>query len=111
MEEFYTVEQCEEAVSIIHNIQDCIKFVYACHSNTMKSPEAVELTEELKEAYTEIRQACLELINTFDYYSVVHYAPLPEDTEALMKELKNRTADFTTFKEAHFDKVLKYNAD
>ena len=111
MEEFYTVEQCEEAISIIHNIQDCIKFVFSCHSHTMNSPEAVELTEELREAYTDIREACLELVNSFDYYNVVHYAPFPEDSEALMKELKIRTASFTTFRDAHFDKVLKYNID
>lgn len=106
MEEFYTVEQCEEAVSIIHNIEDCIKFVFSCHSSIMKSPEAVELTEELREAYLDIREACLELVNAFDYYNIVHDEPFSKDNE--LADIINRSKAFTAFKEANFDKVLKY---
>lgn len=105
-DEFYTVDDCSEAVAVIHNVEDCFKYVYASFSSGRNSD--VPLTEELRKAYKDIRDACLELVNSFDYYNNVHNTTFPSDSDEFLHELANRTKAFAELREANYEKVFKY---
>ena len=64
-EMFYTVEGVEEAISVIINAQDSIKYLLNCPQSM---PDAKLLTPDLLEAYESLADYCGELKKSFDYY-------------------------------------------
>lgn len=97
MKEIYTCEAVEEVINTINTAEDCVKFAYS--SNT------VEKSAELIQGYKDLRDACLEFVNSFDYYSHIYSSPVAEDDDV---EVAKRAKAYTTLKAENFVKVFKY---
>lgn len=111
-EEFYTTESCEDLVGAIHNCEDSLKYVYSSHSSALDNEGAKFFEDkELLEEYFHIRNACLEFVQSYDYYSLVHAKQFPKEHEEFSKELIKRTNDYTTLLETSYTKVMKYQED
>lgn len=109
-DEFYTAEACEELVGAIYNCEDSLKFVYSSHSAGLANEgETAFNDEELRNAFLNVRNTCLEFIHAYDYYSYVHSERFPEDKEAFNKELIARSKAYTELLNANPEKVMKYN--
>ena len=109
-EEFYTPEACEELIGAIYNAEDSIKFVYSSHAMRLNNEgESAFTNDELLDSYMRLRNACLALVKSFDYYNFTNSEeyPIGEDN---LNEIKKRAAEYQNKLNIAFEKVLRYEA-